>query len=104
MCAYQVENEPELWDYDMNNETNCIYMQAKITDNFFKELLERLNEDGLLEDTVIIGYTDHYTYGYSDTEALQAYTEAAGSPLVDKVPFFVYNYGSEELAQEVIKG
>ena len=34
---------------------------------------------------------------------MQAYTEAAGSPLVDKVPFFVYNYGSEELAQEVTK-
>lgn len=103
MCAYQVENEPELWDYNMNDETNCAHMQAKITDNFFKELLIRLEEDGLLEDTVIIGYTDHYTYGYSDADALQVFTEAAGSSIVDKVPFFVYNYGREDLAQEVTK-
>lgn len=97
MCGYEVERSPELWNYAEDDETNCINLQAKITDDFMKQLLERLEADGKLQDTVIIGYADHYTYGYTDKERLQELSEAAGSSIVDKTPFFIYTPGMEAM-------
>lgn len=50
-----------------DEETTCIRTLANVTDNFIKLLLERLEQDNLLDNTVIVLYTDHYTYGYSNT-------------------------------------
>lgn len=50
-----------------DEETTCIKTLANVTDNFIKILLERLDEDNLLDNTVIVLFTDHYTYGYSNT-------------------------------------
>lgn len=105
LCNYAVDNYPlELWNYDADYETNCAHYQANITDNFFKGLLTRLYEDGKLEDTVIVGFTDHYTYGYSDMNSVQAVSDERGAANVDQVPFFIYNYGlEEEMRMEVAK-
>lgn len=48
-------------------ETTCLRTLANETDNFIRILLERLDSDGLLDDTVIVLFSDHYTYGYSNT-------------------------------------
>lgn len=50
-----------------DEETTCIKTLANVTDNFIKILLERLEQDNLLDNTVIVLFTDHYTYGYSNT-------------------------------------
>lgn len=97
MCSYQYRNHPELFNSAMDTETNCAYAQAKITDDFFKGLLERLHEDGLLEDTVIVAYTDHYTYGFSDEDKLLHYSLDRGSSIFDKVPMLIYHYGDEPM-------
>ena len=97
MCSYQYRNHPELFNSAMDTETNCAYAQAKITDDFFKGLLERLHEDGLLEDTVIVAYTDHYTYGFSDEDKLLHYSLDSGSSIFDKVPMLIYHYGDEPM-------
>ena len=47
-------------------EKSNMRILAADTDRFFGRLLERLEADGLLEDTVIIGFTDHYAYGVSN--------------------------------------
>lgn len=84
-------NHPELVDPSMNEEKNNCLLLARDTDDFFKQLLERLDADGLLEDTVIIGFADHYAYGFSDQKLLEQYSREAGAELLRQVPAFIYN-------------
>ena len=85
------ENHPELIDESMDFEENACRILARDTDDFFRQLLERLNADGLLENTVIVVYTDHYAYGYSDQEKLAQLNSAAGDDLMFRVPAFIYS-------------
>lgn len=39
-------------------------------DDLFARLLAELEANGTLNNTVIIGVTDHYTYGYKNEQAL----------------------------------
>ncbi len=80
---------------DYGQELSGLYAKARMTDEMFRLLLERLEADGLLEDTVIICYSDHYVYGLSDTELLQQKSEEAGSPILEKTPAFVWWSGCE---------
>ncbi len=85
---YAREQFPQYNDY--GQELSGLYAKARITDEMFRLLLERLEADGLLEDTVIICYGDHYAYGLSDTELLQQKSEEAGSSILEKTPAFVW--------------
>ena len=38
------------------------------TDNFLKILIQKLEKKGILDDTILVLVTDHYVYGYSDTD------------------------------------
>lgn len=84
---------PELIDAEMTKtqigleKNNCLIL-AKDTDEFFRQLLERLDADGILDNTVIIGFTDHYAYGFSDQKALEEYK--SGENLYE-VPAFIYS-------------
>jgi len=80
----------DLLDETMHEEKNNVQILAADTDEFFRQLLEKLEADGLLEDTVIIAYTDHFAYGVSDTEALN---EWRGDSLSYNVPAFIYATG-----------
>ncbi|MDY5058367.1 MAG: LTA synthase family protein [Bacilli bacterium] len=42
-----------------NEELLCAYSAARETDNMFKLLLEKLKNDNLLDDTIIVAFTDH---------------------------------------------
>ncbi len=75
---------------DADDELNNIRILAADTDRFFGRLLERLREDGLMEDTVIVAFTDHYAYGVSDEALLK---EWKGDKLKYTVPAFIYAYG-----------
>lgn len=77
----------ELISEEENEELNNIHILAHDTDEFFRILLERLEEDGLLDDTVIIAYTDHFAYGVSDEELLSLWK---GDDLSYRVPAFIY--------------
>lgn len=84
--------------YDFNNknmsETDiCINYQAKETDDFFKLLLEHLESKAILDDTIIIGVTDHYTYGYPDKKQLSIYENTDNPDLMSNVPFFIWGNG-----------
>ncbi len=92
------EKHPELVDPNMNLEKNNCLLLARDTDDFFRTLLERLHNDGLLENTVIIGFSDHYAYGFSDEELLKQYNKEAGSELLQRVPAFIYSPGMNRVA------
>ncbi len=84
------EKYPELVDPEMNSEKNACLLLARDTDDFFRGLLERLNNDGILENTVIIGFSDHYAYGFSDERLLLEYSKEVGSGFLYRVPAFIY--------------
>ncbi len=88
--ALAKEYYPELIDENEPREKNNAMILAKDTDEFFRLLLERLEEDGLLDDTVIIAYTDHFAYGLSDSELL---AECKGDDITYRVPAFIYAKG-----------
>ena len=85
------ENHPELIDEEMDFEENACHLLARDTDDFFRQLLENLNRDGLLNDTVIVVFTDHYAYGYSDQEKLLKLNKSVGDDIVYRVPAFIYS-------------
>ncbi len=88
--ALAKENHPELINKNMDSEKNNCLILAADTDDFFAELLKRLEEDGLSEDTVIIAYTDHYAYGFSDMKKLESYKKG---DIIYRVPAFIYGEG-----------
>ena len=83
-------NHPELINKNMDSEKNNCLLLAADTDDFFAQLLKRLEDDGLLENTVIVAYTDHYAYGFSDQEKLQSYKKGE---IIYRVPAFIYGAG-----------
>ena len=78
-----------------NEETDCAYLKAKLVDDFFARLLTELEEKGQLENTVIIGVTDHYTYGYKDMDSLYALSGVEEDILLERVPWFIWSPGLE---------
>ncbi len=89
---------PDLINEEVPLEKNNALLLAADTDEFFRILLERLEEDGLLDDTIIVAYTDHFAYGISDSELL---TECKGDTLSYCVPAFIYGKGLK--AQKITK-
>lgn len=82
-------------------EMDSISAKARLTDDMFTELLARLEEDGLLEDTVIIAYGDHYDYTIHDQDYLKELSNAQNVYELSKTPFFIW---AEDLEpQEITK-
>ena len=84
---------PEYGSY--GEELSGLYAKARITDEMFRLMLERLEAEGKLDDTVFVCYTDHYAYGIQDTELLQQKSEEAGSAILEKTPAFIWWPGCE---------
>ena len=78
-----------------NEETDCAYLKAKLVDDLFARLMQELEEKGQLDNTVIIGVTDHYTYGYKNMEALLELSGVEEEILLEKTPCFIWASGLE---------
>lgn len=85
-----------------DREVAILRAKARLTDDMFAALLARLEENGILDDTVIVGFGDHYAYGLSDKEQLRQLSEDAGSCILERTPAFIYCAGSD-LCMEVDK-
>lgn len=86
---------PELVDETLDTEINNALILAHDTDEFFRILLENLEADGMLDNTVIIGFSDHFAYGISDWQKLYAMNDAKTADMLEHTPFFVYCKGTE---------
>ena len=84
-----------------NEETDCAYLKAKLVDDLFARLLAELEAKGQLHNTVIIGVTDHYTYGYKDMESLLELSGVEEEILLEQTPCFIWS--AELEAQKVDK-
>lgn len=74
-----------------NKELSCIRNLARETDEMLKVLIERLKEDNLLDNTVLVLATDHYAYGYSDQNAIKKYKNTNSDYLLQKVPLVIWS-------------
>lgn len=81
-----------------NEETDCAYLKAKLVDDLFDRLLKSLEAEGQLENTVIIGVTDHYTYGYKDMQSLYALSGTDKDLLLEKTPCFIWSSDLEHIS------
>ena len=64
-------------------------------------MLEELEAHGELENTVIIGITDHYTYGYKNEKALLELSGVDETLLLERTPCFIWS--ADLQAQKVDK-
>ena len=77
-------------DMTQLTEEECIRRQAKETDYMMELLLKNLEEKNLLDNTVIVVFTDHYLYTIEDKNTLAKYKETKNN-LINKTPFFIWS-------------
>ena len=91
LSYWALKKYPEFRGLTGNEETDCAYLKAKLVDDLFARLLQELEDKGQLDNTVIIGFTDHYTYGYKDEASLFALSGVDDALLLEKTPCFIWS-------------
>lgn len=74
-----------------NQELSCYRNLIKENDEFLKILLERLEVDKKLDDTVLVLFTDHYSYGYEDQAYVKEQKQTKDTNLLQNVPFIIWS-------------
>ena len=87
----------DLFDENLSSDVRVYMSRLKVVDDALGILLNGLEERGILEDTVIAIFCDHYPYAIK-TDNLG---EALGYDIdednnMDQVPFVIYNKGMEK--------
>lgn len=90
LCANE-KNKNNGLEIENNPELSCIRTLANMTDQFIGLLLDRLEEDNLLDNTALVFITDHYMYSYSDKENLYKLKGTNKENLLQKTPFVVWS-------------
>lgn len=102
LAAYALEQYPQYRELGLPDELMYLYAKTRLTDEMFELILQRLEEDDLLKDTVIIAYTDHYCYGFSDKALMHELSEANGSSILERTPAFIWYEGCESMEVDKI--
>ena len=100
LSYWGLKKYPEYRGMTGNEETDCALLKARLVDDLFRWLLMALEDEGKLEDTVIIGVTDHYTYGYKDMESLYDLSGTEEDLLLEKTPCFIWSSDMEAMEVE----
>ena len=100
LSYWALKQYPEYRGLTGNEETDCALLKARLVDDLFARLLEELEAEGKLENTVIIGVTDHYTYGYKDMESLYDLSGTEEDLLLEKTPCFIWSPGLKAMEVE----
>ena len=80
-----------LSEYNYPKELKRYLSKAKVTDDGLGVLLKGLEEQGKLDDTVIVLYGDHYPYGMNKSTIKKILTYDLNDYEVERVPFVIYN-------------
>ena len=90
LSYYALKQYPGYKGLTGNEEEDCMYVKAKIVDDLFARLIAELEADGELENTVIVAFTDHYTYGMDDQQLVRERSGVDNALLVEKTPCFIW--------------
>lgn len=102
LSHWGLKKYPEYRGLTGNEETDCALLKARLVDDFFARLLQELETRGQLQDTVIIGVTDHYTYGYKDMDSLLELSGVEETLLLEKTPCFIWSPGLKAIAVDKV--
>ncbi|MCR5098622.1 MAG: LTA synthase family protein [Lachnospiraceae bacterium] len=81
-------------EFDMpTDEEGMARLYAKETDHFVELLLQGLEDNGLLEDTVIVAFADHYLYTLTDQTIVIDHKHATGD-LINRTPMIIWQDGT----------
>ena len=97
LSHWGLQKYPEYKGLTGNEEEDCAYLKAKLVDDMFARLLEELEAEGKLQDTVIIAVTDHYTYGVKDENLLYNRSGVEEELLLEKTPCFIWSADMQPL-------
>lgn len=92
---YDMDNEGKEIEFTNMSEEECARRQAKETDYMVELLLEKLTANNLIDNTIIVVYTDHYLYTLNDETILDKYKNTSNN-LINKTPFFIWNNGKDK--------
>ncbi len=91
LSYWGLKQYPEYRGMTGNEETDCMYLKAKLVDDMFARLLTELEQHGALDNTVIVAYTDHYAYGFKNVELMQELSGVEDPLLLEKTPCFIWS-------------
>ncbi len=91
LSHYALRKYPDYRGKYGSEEEDCARVKAKLVDDMFARLLQELEQRGRLANTVIIGVTDHYTYGYKNENELYDLSGVEDMLLLEKTPCFVWS-------------
>lgn len=91
LSNWGLKQYPQFKGLTGNEETDCALLKAKLVDDMYARLMEELEAKGELENTVIIGITDHYTYGYKNEQALLELSGVDETLLLERTPCFIWS-------------
>ena len=77
-------------EFVLMSEEECIRRQARETDDMVKLLIDKLQEKELLDNTVIMIFTDHYLYTIEDVTILERYKTTENN-LINNTPWFIWS-------------
>lgn len=97
LSYYALKEYPEYKGLYGSEEEDCARVKAKLVDDMFARLLQELEAEGQLQNTVIIAMTDHYTYGYKNMDELYAHSGVMEELLLEKTPCFVWSSGGPDI-------
>lgn len=98
LSYWGLKQYPEYRGLTDHEELDCAYLKAKLVDDMFARLLEELEARGQLENTVIVGVTDHYTYGFKDMETLMEVSDVEETIWLERTPCFIWSAEGEPMA------
>ncbi len=90
-----IEELPNDYILPSKTEEECARRQAKETDYMVELLLNNLKEKNLIDNTIIVVFTDHYLYTLSDQTILEKYKDTNNN-LINKTPFFIWDNGNSK--------
>jgi len=100
LSYWGLQKYPEYRGMTGHQEEDCMYLKARLVDDMFARLLEELEAHGELENTVIVAFTDHYTYGINDEEMMLERSGVDDLLLLEKTPCFIWSADGPALEVE----
>lgn len=93
LSQHALSLHPEYKGMFSSEEEDCARVKAKLVDDFFALLIQKLEQHGQLENTVIVAVSDHYAYGYQDDSELIRLSGIGEDQLLllEETPCFIWS-------------